>query len=47
MSKERKKERRICFYFIMVIWHQTYGKGQLRQQEFKPTAITSWATLSN
>ena len=31
----------------LVIGHMTYGKGTLRQWERKPTAATSWATLSD
>ena len=31
----------------MVIWYWTYSKGQLRWPEKKPTAITSWDTLSD
>ena len=34
-------------HFLTIIWRQTYGKGPLTQQERKPAATITWATLSD
>ena len=47
-----RKEGNVLFnnalntFLCTVIWHQTDGKGPLRQRERKPAA-TTWATLSD